>query len=112
MVHLKAPIFFYRPKPTIILASRITTILIITTFQYFYFHNIASQKDALMHNTAKFQALRGQEKRLMAKIAEEEKTKKKFEERNLRAKLVVQVSRFIVYGYITIYLYHRYLSLC
>jgi leucine-rich repeat protein SHOC2 len=49
-----------------------------------------SQKDALMHEAAKFQALRGQEKRLMAKMAEEEKTKKRFEERALRAKLMVQ----------------------
>eukprot|EP00605_Chrysophyceae_sp_TOSAG23-4_P000007 GSChrysophyteH1.ASY1.ANO1.7.1 assembled CDS len=50
----------------------------------------AEEKSALLHSAAKFAALRGQEKRLMAKVAEEEKTKKRGEERALRAKLMAQ----------------------
>jgi Leucine-rich repeat (LRR) protein len=50
----------------------------------------AGAKEALLHAAAKFQALRGQEKRLMAKVAEEEKTKKRGEERALRTKLMAQ----------------------
>ena len=50
----------------------------------------AAAKEALEHENAKFTALRGQEKRLMAKLAEEEKTKKRGEERVLRAKLLQQ----------------------
>lgn len=50
----------------------------------------SAHKEAMLHNAAKFQALRNSEKRLMAKIAEEEKTKKRFEERALRAKLLEQ----------------------
>jgi Leucine-rich repeat (LRR) protein len=49
-----------------------------------------AHKEAMLHNAAKFQALRNSEKRLMAKIAEEEKTKKRFEERALRSKLLAQ----------------------
>lgn len=49
-----------------------------------------SAKDAMLHTAAKFQALRNSEKRLMAKIAEEEKTKKRGEERQLRQKLLNQ----------------------
>ena len=47
-------------------------------------------KDAMLHTAAKFQALRNSEKRLMAKIAEEEKTKKRGEERQLRQRLLNQ----------------------
>ena len=50
----------------------------------------AGVKEALLHEAAKFTALRGQEKRLMAKMAEEEKTKKRGEERSLRTKLLAQ----------------------
>lgn len=50
----------------------------------------AATKEAMQHEAAKFTALRSQEKRLMAKVAEEEKTKKRGEERALRSKLLIQ----------------------
>jgi len=50
----------------------------------------AATKEAMQHESAKFAALRSQEKRLMAKVAEEEKTKKRGEERALRSKLLLQ----------------------
>jgi len=49
-----------------------------------------AHKESLLHAAHKFQALRGQEKRLVQKQEEEEKQKKRFEERALRAKLLQQ----------------------
>jgi len=49
-----------------------------------------AHKESLVHAAHKFQALRGQEKRLLQKQELEEKNKKRFEERALRAKLLKQ----------------------
>ena len=49
-----------------------------------------AHKESLLHAAHKFQAIRGQEKRLLQKQEAEEKQKKRFEERTLRAKLLQQ----------------------
>lgn len=49
-----------------------------------------AHKEKLLNDAHKFQASRGQEKRLMQKQESEERNKKRFEERALRAKLLLQ----------------------